>query len=155
MEIGKYVKAERKKAGLTQEQLAEGTGLSVVTIRQYEQGKRQPRFENLERIASCLGVSLSSLFGIDEAEAMLKQTTKQAEAAMWEVLEYIHKQGIGSKEDFEYFRSQSPFYDPEIYNDLRDTFLSLSDEGVRVAVERVKELAEIPRYQRHPDKSDT
>ena len=66
MDIGKRIKSARKAKGLTQKQLAEAVGVVTGTIQQYELGKRQPRIEQIEKIAEILGVSLSDLIGFSE-----------------------------------------------------------------------------------------
>ena len=57
MTIGQRIKEVRKSAGLTQRELAEKSGTATGTIQQYELGKRQPRIEQLQAIASVLGVT--------------------------------------------------------------------------------------------------
>lgn len=57
MTIGQRIKEARKNAGLTQRELAEKSGTATGTIQQYELGKRQPRIEQLQAIASALGVT--------------------------------------------------------------------------------------------------
>lgn len=61
MTIGQRIKEARKNAGLTQRELAEKSGSATGTIQQYELGKRQPRIEPLQRIASALGVPVQQL----------------------------------------------------------------------------------------------
>ena len=61
MTTGQLIQRARKKAGLTQSELAEKIGASVVTIGQYERNKRQPRIEQLCLIAKALGVPVASL----------------------------------------------------------------------------------------------
>ncbi len=63
MTIGQRIRAERKKAGLTQEQLGKATNLSAITIHQYESEKRQPRIKSLQAIANALGIPLTDLTG--------------------------------------------------------------------------------------------
>lgn len=58
MTIGEKIKKFRKEAGFTQKQLATECGVAEITIRQYESGKRQPRFEQLQIIANALGMYL-------------------------------------------------------------------------------------------------
>ena len=65
---GELIKAARKSRGLTQKQLAEKSGLAVVTIQQYERNLRQPRLENIKKIVGvkpivgiCLGHQLLAL----------------------------------------------------------------------------------------------
>ena len=63
MDVGKKIQMYRKQAGMTQKQLAENIGVVTGTIQQYELEKRQPRLEQLERIADLLGVMVSDLTG--------------------------------------------------------------------------------------------
>lgn len=61
MDIGQRIKETRKKAGLTQKELAERANVATVSIQQYERGARQPRLEQLRQIALALGTSVSEL----------------------------------------------------------------------------------------------
>lgn len=61
MDIGKKIKIARQKIGLTQKKLGEYCGLATGTIQQYELGKRQPRLEQLQKIANALNVPIYEL----------------------------------------------------------------------------------------------
>lgn len=74
MDIGQRIKAARKDIGLTQDQLAQKSGVATITIRQYETGKRQPRLEQLQKIADALDVSISYLLGIVDIDGYLLPT---------------------------------------------------------------------------------
>lgn len=65
MDLGQRIRTARKKANLTQAQLAEKIGAATITVRQYELGKRQPRIEQIQDIAYALNVEFSDLFGSD------------------------------------------------------------------------------------------
>lgn len=65
MTIGDKIRYHRKAAGLTQKQLGELSGTSETTIRQYEGGKRQPRIEQLQKIADTLQITVLDLMGLD------------------------------------------------------------------------------------------
>ena len=52
---------QRKKAGLTQEELAEKVGVKRMTIYNYEAGIRYPTPDRLKEIARVLGCSLDDL----------------------------------------------------------------------------------------------
>ena len=54
-QFGTRLKALRLEAGLTQEQLAEKTNLSVDFLSLVERGINAPSFDNLEKIAQALG----------------------------------------------------------------------------------------------------
>ncbi len=59
------LKAWRKKAGLTQAQLAEKAGLTQAQVARFEKGKATPRADTLLRLAEALGVSADLLWEID------------------------------------------------------------------------------------------
>lgn len=82
MNIGEVIKAARKKAGLTQKQLAERMGVNPSLISQYEKGFRNPKLETLERIASALEVPLEDLLSDkvrDQAQAIADRLTRYFE----------------------------------------------------------------------------
>ena len=51
----------RKKAGLTQEGLAEATKISAMTVRRWEWGQRVPRMDEIKQLAEALHVSETEL----------------------------------------------------------------------------------------------
>lgn len=65
MTTGQIMQAIRKEKEYTQKQLAEKCGLATGTIQQYELNKREPRREQLPKIATALDVPLYELMGFD------------------------------------------------------------------------------------------
>ena len=62
--LAKRVKEYRKQKGLTQQKLAEKTGLSFNTITKIEQGiGDSPTLKTLVKLADALGVSIDELVG--------------------------------------------------------------------------------------------
>lgn len=61
MTTGQLIKAARKKAGMTQEDLGKKLGVSGSSIAQYETDNRNPKQETLLKIAKALGVHLRDL----------------------------------------------------------------------------------------------
>lgn len=57
------LKSLRKKAGLTQKNIADNFNIKQPTYAQWEQGKRQPSKETLEKFASYFNVSTDYLLG--------------------------------------------------------------------------------------------
>lgn len=53
--IGKFIKAERKKAGLTQEEFAMRSGLGLRFIRELEQGKQTVRLDKVNQALAMFG----------------------------------------------------------------------------------------------------
>lgn len=60
--FGNRFKACRERLGLTQEELAARTGLSVQYISCVERGKRYPRFDKMVILLNELGVSADEVF---------------------------------------------------------------------------------------------
>jgi len=54
--IGNRLKAARKRAGLTQQGLAERSGCGLATIRRIEQGDMEPRADTARRLAKALTI---------------------------------------------------------------------------------------------------
>lgn len=53
--IGNYIKEERKKAGLTQEEFAMRAGLGLRFIRELEQGKETVRLDKVNQALAMFG----------------------------------------------------------------------------------------------------
>lgn len=53
--IGKYIKEERKKAGLTQEEFAMRSGLGLRFVRELEQGKETVRLDKVNQALAMFG----------------------------------------------------------------------------------------------------
>ena len=54
-EIGKFVKSERKKLGLTQEEFALRSGLGLRFVRDLEQGKETVRMDKVNQALKMFG----------------------------------------------------------------------------------------------------
>lgn len=64
-QFAKRLKTRRIEKQLTQEELAEITGLSTSFISSMERGINAPSFETLESIAKALDVSVKDLFDFE------------------------------------------------------------------------------------------
>ncbi len=92
---GDRIKKAREAVGLTQEQLGKKIGVTGVTIMRYEKNQREPRQKQLQAIASALGVSVDTLYGIsDETRAEIEHT-----------VEYIHNNSEGAYSEEEIRKS--------------------------------------------------
>ncbi len=56
--FGEKLRELRDAAGMTQTALSEAAGVPIGTVRDYEQGVRDPLLSNAQRLAKALGVSL-------------------------------------------------------------------------------------------------
>lgn len=95
--VGKKIRAYREFRGYSQKQLAELSGINVGTIRKYELGIRNPKPDQLERIATALGLNvivfldfnletvgdvLSLLFAIDDSVNLSLKPTEDQEVIL-------------------------------------------------------------------------
>ena len=156
METAKKIRMYRKKSGLTQNQLAEKTGLSIATIQGYEQNKYEPKIETLQKIAVALGVSINDL----------KPTLplKAGELIKKELIDELKKlnisvEGISARDRtdavikaLEKKKSLLAAYDSMNISGqdkaLKDLALELNDAGQQEAVRQVELLTKIPEYRK-------
>jgi transcriptional regulator with XRE-family HTH domain len=59
--LGKNLRQARERAGLTQEVVAERSGVHPTEVSRIESGKRDPRVATVEALADAVGVSVSDL----------------------------------------------------------------------------------------------
>lgn len=119
MTIGQSIKMARTKAGLTQKQLAEKSGIATITLQQYERDVREPKLVTIAKIAHALDLYASDL---------IKDRWGDVDG--------------DPSDDSEILACAN-----DAHQCLTKAFYMLNREGQRKAVERVQELTEIPRYR--------
>lgn len=91
-EMGNRILERRKKLGLTQEALAELSGLTTQFISYAESGKRAMRPENLMKISTALGVSTDYLLTgdiIDKDILLLSDKISKLDSPQIRIIESI------------------------------------------------------------------
>lgn len=63
--FGKRLREIRRRRDMTQERLAELSGLSIQYIGEIERGKRNPSLTSIETLASALDMSVADLFDLE------------------------------------------------------------------------------------------
>ena len=76
MTTGEKIRAARKRAGLTQKELAEKLGVTGSLIGIYETDRRKPKNDTLDRIASALGVPFVELLSDEDSERIDRLTSE-------------------------------------------------------------------------------
>ncbi len=89
MTIGEFIKDLRHKKGITQEELAVKTDISVRTIQRIENGEVDPRSYTLQKIASALDIEYKVLIDI-EVDELEKEDA--SETKIW--LPILHLSGL-------------------------------------------------------------
>ncbi|MCM1540270.1 MAG: helix-turn-helix domain-containing protein [Blautia sp.] len=136
MGIGDKIKKQRLKSGLSQKSLGEKLGVSQQNIAQYENGKRIPKLGNLQKIATVLNVNINDLLESPLDDSILYHHFKDDNISDNPISRrYINSELTIQVDDWQ-----------QIDIELVKIFKKLNDAGKAIAIERVEELTEIPRY---------
>ena len=162
MTVGEKIRAARKTAGLTQKELAEKMNISYQNLAQWETGKRNPKLENLEKIAAALEIPVEQLLpgqttidfsklyrdrwgrrydplaALDFDPSDYKKfeiRTEQSDKALGELKQEIVDQ---------FHREQR----------LLDHFHQLNPQGQEKAIEQVELVARVSEYRADQDQED-
>ena len=84
MSLGEKIREQRKKAGLSQEQLAEKLNVSRQAITKWETDKGIPDIANLIAISDEFGLSLDEL--VKDNVAVKKKIIADSSAKKWHIL---------------------------------------------------------------------
>lgn len=60
--LGAKIRTARRKNKLTQQKLADKTGLAIKTVQDMEKGRKNVTYDTLSRLIECLGISADTLF---------------------------------------------------------------------------------------------
>ena len=121
MTIGENIRQARKKAGLTQRQLAEKSGVATITLQQYERGVREPKLDTIAKIARAMNLFASDLISGDQWQNVDMTFTDTTERY--------------GQETPQYYR-------------MVEAFSTLNHIGAEKAAVAVEDLAKVPEYRR-------
>ena len=147
--IASKMKFFRKLRGMTQEDLSNASGIDYSQIRRYEAGQRNPKFEQLQCIASALGVGITEFidFKMDIVGEIVSLLAKLDEQSC------IHWSGKKDKSGNYTPSSISLSFDDEAINDalaeylnyknsltknLTTDFVITDEEGNQFTIEQVR-----------------
>src|SRR5262245_1595453 len=80
MKFGEKLKELREAADLSQQQLGETAGVTLHTVRNYEQGQRQPSWAAVVKLSRALGVSTEEFASCDLEEETGERKKKRRPA---------------------------------------------------------------------------
>lgn len=147
--MGEMIRGIRRKRGLSQEELAQAIGSTKSAISRYESGKRQPDYDQLQRIAVTLDVEWLELVPTDKQGQIVIDHVigKLREVQGQPVDEAISELALRAGEAEGRYRGLMAGLKPEVF-DINKSLIRLNLDGRKEAVKRVEELTEIPRYRR-------
>lgn len=151
----KNIKAARLYRDITQQQLAELCGLATGTIQQYELNKRNPKIEQVAKIANALDLGYSVFSNGEVAFYDFIDTTspdRKAQEFNELQLASVHatesaKKSI-SEAAQEMMRDENPNRLTKNERNMIDKMKRLNDTGQNKAVEQVELLTRIPEYRK-------
>ena len=121
MTIGENIRQARKKAGLTQRQLAEKSGVATITLQQYERGVREPKLDTIAKIARAMNLFASDLISGDQWQNVDMTFTDTTERY--------------GQETPQYYR-------------MIEAFSTLNHTGAEKAAVAVEDLSKVPESRR-------
>lgn len=120
MTIGENIRQARKRAGLTQKQLAEKSGVATITLQQYERGVREPKLDTIAKIARAMNLFASDLI-----------------SDQWQNVDMTFT------DTTERYGQETPQY----YR-MVEAFSTLNHTGAEKAAVAVEDLSKVPEYRR-------
>lgn len=166
MTTGEKMKKVRVDLGITQKELALRLNVTPQLVSQYESGTKKPKTETIEKIAFALNVDPLELYGDEEIEhivAAIKAAiinTDSSRKSMVDSFSQTIKNMLQARESTanQFYESSRIIADAfsSTANSIMEkqetailtAFNSLNEKGRYVAIDRVEELTEIPKYQK-------
>ena len=141
-DIGEKIRYLRIQKNMTQKELGEKLGgIPQQQIGRWENGKSNPKLNTLQKIAAALNVNVNDLLESPLDDSPLYKAFKNVNPPDYPIgKEFINAQLAKQVDDWE-----------QIDIELVKTFKKLNENGKAVAIERMEELAEIPRYIQKED----
>lgn len=143
MTTGQLIRAARKRAKMTQAELAEKLGISYVGVSQWENGIRNPKYDTIKKIATALNVDWTELVPVDE---QCKIITDYVAETCGLIVKHT------SDED-RILRSYEKLNTDGMLAASKCFLDHLKPEDLKEVADYVEKLAQTPQYQR-PQEAD-
>lgn len=124
--IGRRIREERKRQGLTMAQLGEKMGISGSLVGRYERGEENPKMETVVRFADALGILVSGLYSDPEEAHDVEQRLINSSSESFQARLLRAIEDLGAEIDYEEYVLSENFgehFTVEGKNELRDKFL--------------------------------
>lgn len=122
------------KKNMSRRQLAKIIGVPPTTLQSAFEKNSNLSIDRLSKIAKALDVEPGDILGPSWGMTIALDTLNKGQKNGWK--------------EIDIFQALEP---EQLEKRMEEAYYSLSDEGKRVAVERVEELAQLPQYQKkHP-----
>lgn len=140
IDFGALLKRYRKQKGMTQKELADAAGVSPSAVNKYETGQRKCSFENAQRFAYALNVSLYDLIVPDNDSYHKAQYAASFQpGAAFDTLLGKVGYAIIFESDAPYLIGKGERF--KLTEDLVLDFMEAIDTGLQVQIEILKKKA--------------
>lgn len=137
MSIAENIKYLRKQKKMTQRELAEKSGLAIITIQGYESGKYEPKMESIYKLRKALDCNIYEI--LDKPDELRDH------------IDII----INNLDDLDYLPEKLQELKENLLHDetekLIELFQLLNNNGKKKAIEQVELLTKIPAYKANID----
>lgn len=142
-DYGSHIKETRKLRGLTQQEVADAAGMSVMTIRRYESGERTPNIASLRKIAEAMGCSVVNLIPMtgDVLDSVYSQLTEDEQKEVDEKTSSLLMSSQRANEVLDALVKSVSATMPIMLSDLNDL-------GIKKVLEYMVDIAQNPKYQK-------
>lgn len=117
--VGQLIREERKRQGLTMEQLGKKMGISGSLVGRYERGEENPKIETVERFANALGILVAELYPdwlySEEVQRLERSSSNSLQARLLRALSDIG--GEVDSRAYEYEGEKGDTATPEMENE--------------------------------------
>lgn len=165
MSIANNIKQLRKQKHLTQKQLAEKSGLAVITIQQYEAGKFNPKPDTVMKL--CVGLDCKITDIIDDEtqkyyrmfDAIEPQNKTNVSTHISEIRKLIQRKENGEslteteeEQLYNFLEKQKETNEiirmGKFSTKLHDITIQLNEKGQEKVIEHAEMIAKIPEYRK-------
>ncbi len=115
LHIGGQLRDLRKRRLLTQEQLAERSGVGVATITRVERNQVEPQGSTLRKLADALGVEVQALFPSSQAATERVARPAAVTLAQWLEERVGHAHLAGSLDELRHFLEDAETLDEQLF----------------------------------------
>lgn len=149
MTTGQRIKEARKRAGMTQSELAQKLNIPFQSVSQWERDLRNPKIETLLRISAALKVDVNWLMNGQTLEQRDQAMKDHVARRFSELKERTSDKWKKESEEIEAMLSELEA-EKDAPSELKilQAYHKLNLDGQYEAVKRVEELTEIPKYRR-------
>ncbi len=135
MTIGERIKKSRQEKGLSQKALGQLLGVSQQMIGQYEAPNANLKLGTLQKIATVLDINVNDLLNSTLEDSPVYCALKDNNSLDSYLAHTYINQKLAKEIDWE-----------PIDIEMVKVFKTLNETGKTIAIERIEELTEIPRY---------